>query len=137
MIKLDLHINKFNEIITKFLSYEITPDEFCDEFTKAWIVLRDEHLKIKEAIKENWDRPYDQELIFAKYQGKITSEEFNVKYLALWGIEESINFNNMINSIHSLCSSYSKESEYEWQVNEDNLRAQVTNIFQEYKSSTC
>lgn len=132
-INISIYESGFGLIITKFLNHEISPDLFISEFTELWMTFRDDQMK----IKESWDRPYDQELISERIQGKLTSEEFSEKYLELWGITEFKDFDKMINYIHSLFSSYAPEPESEWQVNEDNLRAQVTNIFQEYKSSTC
>jgi len=128
---IELHNKSFIDTIELFLNHQIEPDEFCDRFVKLWIISRDEHLK----IKETWDRPYDRELISAKLEGMITSEEFNKKYLALWGMEEKINFHNMIDDIHSLCMSSSDEPESDWEVDRNALFLEVTLALRAYQSS--
>jgi hypothetical protein len=130
LTNVELHDKSFIDTIELFLDCQIDPDEFCDRFVKLWIISRDEHHK----IKETWDRPYDRELVFAKLEGKITSEEFSEKYLALWEMEERMDFYNMINSIHSLCMSYSDEPEVEWKVDRDTLLVDVTLALQTYQS---
>lgn len=128
---IELHNKSFIDTIELFLNHQIESDEFCDRFVKLWIISRDEHLKIKEI----WDRPYDRELISAKLEGMITSEEFNTKYLALWGMEEKINFYNTIDYIHSLCMSSSDEPESEWEFDKNALLLEVTLALRAYQSS--
>ena len=113
------------------MNNHIDPDEFCDRFIKLWIISRDEHCK----IKETWDLPYDQELVLAIIEGRISFSEFSEQYLALWEIGKQRDFYNMINCLHSLCMSYSDEPESEWDVDRDALLLEVTSSLQAYQSS--
>jgi hypothetical protein len=128
---IELHDQNFIDTIELFLNDRIDSDEFCNRFVKLWIISRDEHYK----IKETWNLPYDQELVLAKIEGRISAAEFSEQYLALWGMEKRREFHNMINSIHSLCMSYSDEPESEWDVDRDALLLEVTLSLQAYQSS--
>ena len=128
-INIALHEERFTTIVSNFLSGRSNIDIFCSKLTKIWITYRDERLK----IEESWDRPYDKELISNYLQGKLTSQEFEKNYSKLWGLTESKNFDDAINSIHSLCSCYDPNPQGEWDVDEITFRSEVTNIFHEYQ----
>jgi hypothetical protein len=136
IITTDRHISIFIEIIDRFLNHEMICDKFCSLFVESWIMLRDEHLKARESIKKTWDRPYDLDLMYAKLEGRITAEEFQEKNAALWEIEETTDFDNMIHGIHSLCTSFREQPKQEWEVDENTLRSEVSSLLQVYKSSS-
>jgi hypothetical protein len=128
-INIALYEKKFTVVTKCFLSEKSNVNIFCSELTKIWITYRDERLK----IEESWDRPYDKELISDYLQGKLNSQEFGEQYSKLWGLAESKNFDDAINSLHSLCSCYDPNPQGEWDVDEIAFRSEVTNIFDKYK----
>jgi hypothetical protein len=116
-------------LIQKFLSHEVTGDNFCSVIAELWINHRD----IQESIKKTWDKPYDKLLVEARLRGELTPEEFGKLYSELWGLGEIKIFSKMINEVHSVCSTFSPSPEDEWEIDEHELQSEIQVIFTNYQ----
>jgi hypothetical protein len=113
--------SEFLEIIREFLGNISSVDRFCSEFTDLWIKFRDKQSK----IRETWSEPLDNQLIEARLQGKLSPEEFEKQFSALYGLDEIKEFCKMVDSIHSSCSAYYPIPENKWEIDEEKLRTEV------------
>jgi hypothetical protein len=132
---MSININKFElkflALIKSLLVREVSVEQFCDDFTDLWIEFRDK----TEEVSQTWDERYDLKLIESRLCGEITPDDFSKQYLELWGITEISDFCNMVNAIHSMCSAYNPLPKSDWEINEDQLRAEVAASITNYENS--
>jgi hypothetical protein len=122
---------QFQLLIKKFLTHEVSVEKFCSNFTNLWIQHRNEQEKIKQA----WNEPYDQQLIEAHLRGELSTEEFGRLYSDLWGLPEKMYLYELIDSIHSACSTFNPSPEQEWEINEAQLRLEVQTLIENFRNS--
>ncbi len=122
---------RFKSIIQQFLAGKISAEQFGLDFTTLWMSFRDEQLK----IKETWDRRYDIELIERLQKGELTWEEYRQKSRQFMGTTEVIEFIQMVDAIHSACSAFNPipgEPISPWEITQEQLRAEVQELFTNY-----
>jgi hypothetical protein len=118
------------DAIRRYLKFELSSEDFCLEFTKLWIHYRDEQYE----IKSKWADPADERLFKARFNGEITEDEFSKAYKELWGI--AFEFVEMVDAIHSACSSYNPSPEMEWEINGEQLRSEVQLYLDKYTNNS-
>lgn len=103
------------------LSRSLGDDAFCSEFTALWMRDRDETY----AKKATWQQPYDELLIAAFQRGEMSGEDFRNEYAKLWGYADDVEFQTIIDALHSACSMFSPSPELRGEIGEEELRQAV------------
>jgi hypothetical protein len=116
-------------LIDQFFAQKIKADDFCSSYTEYWMRLRDE----QEKIKLTWAEPFDQRIIEARVRGEIDADEFARRYSELWGFKGVLSFYEMVDAIHSACSSYNPSPQYDWEIGEDQLKDEVQQLLTKYE----
>jgi hypothetical protein len=122
--------SEYLAIIERFLAGELSPGDFCDQFTVVWMKDRDEI----SARSRTWPRPYDQELLAAWQRGEISEEALHQGTAQLFGYD--LAFQDMVDRIHSACSVYRPDPEELWEIGEDRLRQDVQQALSDYGART-
>jgi hypothetical protein len=124
---------KFLALIKSLLVHEVSIDQFCDDFTDLWIEFRD---KTSNEARQTWDERYDIKLIESRLRGEITPDDFSKQFRELCGLTEEIShFCDLVDPIHSMCSAYNPLPKSDWEINEDQLRAEVEASLTNYENS--
>ena len=122
----------FLELINQFLEQQINAEPFCLRFTKLWMRHRDAIY----AKKLTWSKPHDEELMAAFQRGEITAEQFTKQWRRLWGTEGTEHFQHMIDVVHSACDVFRPIPALSGEINEDELRQEVTRELTSYTLKT-
>ncbi len=120
----------FLRLMERFLYHKQTAADFCDQFTRLWVENRDRTL----AKKATWSQPYDEMLLAAFQRGEISAEEFQSEYAKLWGYADDIEFQTMINALHSACMCWDPSPELDWEIDDAQLRQEVGDALTTYQS---
>ena len=116
-------------LMKKFLRHNQSAADFCDQFTKLWIEKRDDTL----AKKANWSQPYDELLLDAFQRGEMSMDEFQKEHAKLWGYADDIEFQTMIDALHSACMCWDPAPEFDWEIDEAQLRQEVKDALASYQ----
>jgi len=119
----------FFAIINEFVSSTLGGEAFCDKFTDLWMKRRD----AQYGQRQSWPERYDLQLIQKFEQGEITTEAFVSAWSSLWGDLSGQCFDELVNRIHSACSSFNPTPVFGWEINEDILRQEVLNAEVQFK----
>ena len=93
---------QYLELIHQLLCSQIDGEYFCRQFSALWRVDRDEQI----AKREVWPERYDLQLIEAHRHGKISPDEFERKWVELWGYGEHKHLLGMLDSIFTACDVF-------------------------------
>ncbi len=121
---------QFLDLMSQFLEQQIYAETFCTHFMELWTQNRD----IMYARKLTWSEPHDEKLIASFQCGEITDKEFSEKFALLWGYEDALPLQNMIDAVHSVCSVFRPVPTFSWEIDEDRLRLEVARELVSYKS---
>ena len=116
--------------LRQFLNSKLNSENFCEEFMRLWKIDRDEEW----ANCEKWDKRYDLQLIHAYNQGKLTSEELKSKSAELWGYTENTLLVEMLGKIFTACDCFSPSPEFEFEINEYQLKKEVSEMLNAYEA---
>ncbi len=128
-INIEAEEKQVRDLIDQFMTQKINADEFCSNFTTYWIRLRDE----QEKIRLTWSEPFDQKLIESRLRGEINDSEFAQRYSELWRFEGVISFYEMVDAIHSACSSYNPSPQYDWEIREEQFKVEIQQLLTSYE----
>ncbi len=117
-------------LMKEFLHHNQSAADFCDQFTKLWIERRDDTL----AKKATWSQPYDELLLAAFQRGEMSAEEFQKEHAELWGYADDIEFQIMIDALHSACMCWDPAPELDWEIDEARLRREVGDALGKYRA---
>ncbi len=120
---------EYFSLIEDFLSRDLEVAAFCSKFTALWIRDRDETY----SKKATWQQPYDELLIAAFQRGEIGGSEFQQRSAELWGYAEDIEFQTMVDALHSACSVFRPSPELQWEIGEEELRREVGEALANYQ----
>ena len=115
-------------MIEQFLRKEISVEDFCERFTERWMQRRDALYE----FGQNTLRGQDHILLQKLQSAEISKENFASEWTALWGNKSDPCLDNMVDNVHSACSIYSPEPEFEWEINEAKLRDEIRNLFSDF-----
>ena len=118
------------ELIRQLLDKEIDGETFCSKFEPSWMADRNEEY----AISDTWPERYDLQLIESYRQGAISSEEFERKWVELWGYGGYRNLVEMLGCIFTACDVFFPVPEREYEIDESQLRIEVEARLTEYEA---
>ncbi|MEM7531782.1 MAG: colicin immunity domain-containing protein [Chloroflexota bacterium] len=108
-------------LINKFLTKQISADQFDQEYVPLWIIHRD--LGYKQ--KESWPEPYDDQLMQQWENGELTDDEFEYKWLILWDSWDDRELHGLIDAINSACSVFNPNPMFEWEIDREQFYAEI------------
>lgn len=120
----------FLRLMEQFLHHKQAAADFCDQFTKLWVEKRDDTL----AKKASWSQPYDEMLLAAFQGGETSVDEFQREHAKLWGYADDIEFQTMIDALHSACMCWDPSPELDWEIDEAQLRQEVGDALSKYRA---
>lgn len=120
----------FLRVMDRFLHHAQAAADFCDQFTRLWVENRDRTL----AKKATWSQPYDEMLLAAFQRGEISTDEFQNEYAKLWGYADDIEFQTMIDALHSACMCWDPSPELDWEIDDEQLRQEVGDALAAYQN---
>ncbi len=112
---------QYLEIIHQLLNAEVDGETFCREFSSLWKADRDEEYAKRDA----WAERYDLQLVDAHGRGEISSEEFERKWVELFGYAEYKDLVEMLDRIFTACDVFDPEPERELEIDEAQLKNEV------------
>lgn len=117
------------ELIRQFLAFEFDGETFCVKFGALWRADRDEEWS---KVQNNSERP-DLQLTKAFNRGDISAETFQQKWRELFDSESYENLAKMSDRIFTACDVFRDEPEYEYEIDEAELRREVAKHFAAYE----
>ena len=123
----------FLELMGKFLDGNLAASSFCAKFTKLWMRDRDAARDAEQTKKAAWSQPHDELLLAAFQRGEMSGEDFRKEHAKLWGYADDVEFQTMIDVLHSACSCWRPSPEFEWEIGEEELRREVKEALASYQ----
>jgi hypothetical protein len=79
-----------------------------DRFVRRFMTLRRENRDAQWKLKEQWPRPYDEELRSALLRNEISKEQFSERWEKLWGerSERNQRFDDAIDRVFTACDVF-------------------------------
>lgn len=102
------------ELINRFCDHKIEPEVFCQKWLSLWRIDRDEQY----ARMDFWAERYDIQLQAALESKEITPEEFERKWIDLYGYSEYKHLIELIDRIFAACEAYNPKPENESEIDE-------------------
>lgn len=123
----------FLELMGRFLGGNLAASSFCAKFTKLWMQDRDAARDAEQTKKAAWSQPHDELLIAAFQRGEMSGEEFRKEHAQLWGYADDLEFQTMIDALHSACSCWRPSPELQWEIGEEELRQEIKEALADYQ----
>jgi hypothetical protein len=123
--------NRYLRLINQLLTSEVGGETFCQEFCSLWKADRDEQY----ADRNSWAERYDLQLIEAHGRGDISSEEFERKWVELFGYAEYKHLLEMLDRIFTACDVFDPEPEREIDIDEPQLKSEVATHLAAYETA--
>jgi len=124
--------HNYLDLMVRFAEGKLSGTHFVTKFMTLWREERDADY----AIKKSWKAPYDEMLIDLLKKGKITKEEFAMKWNALWGLSKADqSFRDLSDKIFTACDVFNPDSDSreDYEYGEDELRTFVMKIVPQLK----
>ena len=123
--------SRYLTLIHQFLNSEVDVEAFQREFFFMWKADRDEEY----AKRDTWPERYDLQLVDAHSRGEITSEEFEIKWVELFGYAEYRDLREMLDRVFTACDVFDPKPESEFDINEAQLRTEVAGNLATYQAA--
>ena len=122
---------QYLDLIHQLLNSEVDGETFCREFCPLWRADRDEQY----AERDTWADRYDLQLTDAHNRGEISSEEFERKWVELFGYAEYKHLLEMLDRIFTACDVFDPEPEREFDIDEGQLKSEVASHLATYETA--
>lgn len=121
---------QYLELIHQLIGSQIDGDYFCREFSSLCKIDGDE-LSSKSEV---WPEQYDLQLIESHRQGKISPDEFERKWVELWGYGEYVHLLEMLDSIFTACDVFNPMPKLEYEIDDAQLKRDVGARLADYEA---
>ena len=120
-------------LVESFVNKAVEPYPFCDRYTSMWTQDRDEeYAKVTPSAESS-----GQQMIASFQRDEISREEFQQEYPKLFGYSgEDLKFQDMIDAIHSACSCFRASPETKWDIDEEQLRQEMSEFLVRYRQQS-
>ena len=119
------------ELINQFSDRKIDAEVFCQKWLSLWSIDRDEQY----ALTNSWSERYDLKLKDALNRNEITAEEFERKWVELYGYGDYKHLLELVDRIFTACDVFSPKPENEYEIDEKGLRNEIKSHLVTYETT--